>query len=75
MKSKTKQNKQKEQQVSDEEDYQIDQQERFTDEYSEYLKMIIIKLIGSSMTITKILQINIYGQMVDTKTYKNKKGI
>jgi hypothetical protein len=36
--SKTKQNKQKEQQASDEEDYQTGQQERFTDEYNEYFE-------------------------------------
>jgi hypothetical protein len=36
--SKTKNNVQKEQQVSDEEGYQIGQQERFTDEYSEHFE-------------------------------------
>jgi hypothetical protein len=60
--SKTKHNDQKEQQeLSDEEEYQTDQQyeqERFTDEYSKYFEMMRIKQIDSLMTITKISQIS-----------------
>jgi hypothetical protein len=60
--SKTRHNDQKEQQESsDEEEYQTDQQyeqERFTDDYSEYFEMMRIKQIDSLMTITKISQIS-----------------